>query len=328
MSSKYVLGIDTSNYKTSVAVVDRELNIIYESGKLLEVEKGERGLRQSEALFRHIKMLPVLLEKVPVDLAGQLDGVAWSSSPRPVKGSYMPVFLAGESIGRSIAAAQGVMGIGFSHQEGHIEAVRADTGIGTEKPFIACHFSGGTTEILLCVPSNRSKILNTGVFYDIDICGGSMDISYGQVLDRAGVAMGLDFPAGRAMDEIALGAQEMTSLLTPVKAMGGRVNLSGIDSQIKRLLDSGKIEGPQPTFIREIFEKLTMSISDSLLQISAITGIEDILMAGGVSSSGYLRQRIKETPLSSKCRLHFGKPSLSGDNAVGIATLGGRYVWD
>ena len=328
MSGKFVLGIDTSNYKTSVAVVDRNLDIVYQSGQLLEVDKGTRGLRQSEALFRHIKKLPSLIEKIPVDLAGELEGVAWSNAPRPVKGSYMPVFLAGESVGRSIAATSGVQGIGFSHQEGHIEAIRSDCGLETEGPFLACHFSGGTTEILICSPRKRNHTLDTGVFYDIEKIGGTLDISYGQVLDRAGVEMGFDFPAGQALDDIVSDAAEMTDLLAPVKAMSGKVNLSGIDSQIKRVLQQGAAEGREAAFIHEIFERITCSIIDSLTQISAITGIREVLMAGGVSSSRWIRNRVKNSAAGSELDIRFGQPSLSTDNAVGIAILGGRYVWD
>lgn len=328
MTGRYVLGIDTSNYRTSVAVADRDLNIVYDAGRYLDVRTGERGLRQSEALFRHIRTLPELLEKIPVDLAGELEGVAWSSRPRPVEGSYMPVFLAGESVGRSIAASAGTLGIGFSHQEGHIEAVRHDAGLEGDDPFLACHFSGGTTEILLCRPRKRGVVLNTGVFYDIERVGGTLDISYGQVLDRAGVALGFPFPAGGHLDELALRAGGATSVLTPVKAVSGKVNLSGIDSQIRRIIDAGEAKGQEPAFVREIFEKLCASIEACLAQVSVSTGIRTVLMAGGVSSSRWMREKIKESALASECGIYFGSAERSRDNAAGIACLGGRYVWD
>ena len=60
----YILGIDTSNYKTSIAVVDREKHIICDLRRFLTVKQGERGLRQSDALFQHIQNLPALMEEM------------------------------------------------------------------------------------------------------------------------------------------------------------------------------------------------------------------------------------------------------------------------
>ena len=125
MVKNYILGIDTSNYKTSIAVTDENQSIVCDVRKLLEVKQGEKGLRQSDALFQHVKNLPVLMEEVRSRFDGHLSAVAYSSRPRPLEGSYMPVFLAGESFARSIAATLKIPTYNFSHQEGHIEAVKA-----------------------------------------------------------------------------------------------------------------------------------------------------------------------------------------------------------
>ena len=114
-SNGFCLGIDTSNYTTSAAIVDGELNIIADSRRVLEVKRGERGLRQSQALFEHISNLPEVLEEL-FRMAEETTGfdrrliraVAVSERPRPVEGSYMPVFKAGISHGRAIAKALGV----------------------------------------------------------------------------------------------------------------------------------------------------------------------------------------------------------------------------
>ena len=95
-----VLGLDTSNYTTSVALFDGETGV--NLGRLLEVRPGELGLRQSDALFQHVKHLPQLLEQLEI---GDIRAVGASTRPRAVEGSYMPCFLAGESQGRGIAAA-------------------------------------------------------------------------------------------------------------------------------------------------------------------------------------------------------------------------------
>lgn len=328
MDNKYVLGIDTSNYKTSIAVIDQNYNVIYDAREFLRVKRGERGLRQSEALFQHVQTIPELIERIPVDLCNNLSAVAWSSRPRPIDGSYMPVFNAGISQGRSIASVSGVLGIGFSHQEGHIEAIRHDISLNANEPFIACHFSGGTSEINIVKPRRREVVLNSGVFYKISNIGGSKDIAYGQVLDRAGVAMGIGFPAGEEMDKLAISACEATNMLTSIKVGNASFNLSGIDTQIKNIIDDELVKLKPEEFICEIFTKLADSIIKSVSQACEMTGINKVIMAGGVTSSAYIRDYIKKSNAIKGCNLFFGKPELSQDNAVGIAILGGRYVWD
>ena len=136
----YVLGIDTSNYKTSIAVIDHKKHIICDLRRFLTVKQGERGLRQSDALFQHIQNLPELMEEMRRMFDGRIDAVACSFRPRPEAGSYMPVFLAGSGFAKAAAAAMNVPVVGFSHQEGHMEAIRAYSPFQTEDRFLACHF--------------------------------------------------------------------------------------------------------------------------------------------------------------------------------------------
>ena len=112
-----VLGLDTSNYTTSLAVFDGREGI--NVGKLLAVRPGELGLRQSEALFQHIRQLPQLMREL--EQSGQLKNiiaVGASTRPRAVEGSYMPCFLAGASQGEGLASALGVPFYENSHQQG------------------------------------------------------------------------------------------------------------------------------------------------------------------------------------------------------------------
>ena len=118
-----VLGLDTSNYTTSVALFDGERGV--NLGCLLEVRPGELGLRQSDALFQHVKRLPQLLEQLEI---GDIQAVGASTRPRAVEGSYMPCFLAGESQGRGIAATLGVPFYAHSHQQGHLAAAAWSAG--------------------------------------------------------------------------------------------------------------------------------------------------------------------------------------------------------
>ena len=316
MDKKYILGIDTSNYKTSIAVTDENQSIVCDIRRFLEVKQGEKGLRQSDALFQHVKNLPHLMEEVRKAFDGSIKAVAYSSKPRPAEGSYMPVFMAGESFACSIAAALDIPAYSFSHQEGHIEAVKAYSSLDGENDLLACHFSGGTSELL--------RVAANDAGYDIEIIGGSKDIAFGQVLDRAGVLMGMDFPAGEELDKKALTAIKSTKLLTAVKVNNGWLNLSGIDTQIKRILESTADISENDMLIREIFEKCAAAMYKMIIQGAENTGLNKVLMAGGVSSSLFIRSILKDKFEKAGLEVVFDDTGLSQDNAVGTALLGGR----
>lgn len=235
-----VLAFDTSNYTTSVALTDLSGYILADERELLSVKKGERGLRQSHALFQHVENLPRLLDRA-LQQAGRdgIRAVAFSERPRPVEGSYMPVFRAGADFAAGIAAALGVPAYGFSHQEGHIAAVCGALDEGERS--VSFHLSGGTGEILLvqgCRP--------------VEIIGGVKDLSFGQLIDRVGVALGHSFPAGAALDEIACSAvpeggftyssRGNTCIENPltgsISVKSTYVNLSGIETQLMRALSA------------------------------------------------------------------------------------------
>ena len=356
----YILGIDTSNYKTSVCVLNHD-SIICDLRRFLDVEQGERGLRQSDALFQHLKNLPELMEEVEECFDGQISAVAYSSKPRPVEGSYRPVFLAGEGFARAVGTALRVPVFSFSHQEGHIQAIKSYTEMSEIDEFLACHFSGGTCEVLrvrtvgedprILADSIRSDeqdlplkkagyqlIPAEGAFYEIQIVGGSKDISFGQVLDRAGVAMGFPFPAGGKLDEIACSSGRTSSMLTPIRVIDGEINLSGIDTQIKNKLKNLSLSGSvfnadsqiRDELVREIFLRLSEGITEMLRQASRKTGLKDVIMSGGVSSSRYIREHICDPLEEEDIIVYFDEDEneLATDNAVGTALLGGKFIWD
>ncbi|MBR4024548.1 MAG: O-sialoglycoprotein endopeptidase [Firmicutes bacterium] len=305
--SDLFLGIDTSNYRTSAAIVDEKGEILFNHRELLEVPQGERGLRQSVAFFNHVQRLPEVMEKA-MAYRDRIRAVAVSDRPRPREGSYMPCFTAGSSCAREVASALGVPLYMTSHQEGHIEAVRYYSDLRSEEDVIFFHFSGGTTEAVF-----RNEIV-----------GGTLDIALGQVLDRVGVRLGLAFPSGEIMDAIALRTAEASSGLKPIKVKDCYMNLSGIETQSMRkaeeLMGAGE---PADMLIKELFDKLGRSILDMTMQLIDKYGNRPVIFAGGVSSSEYIRKYLSGE-LPDDVRYVFGEPELSGDNAVGVALIGMR----
>lgn len=224
---KLFLGLDTSNYTTSVAIVSDAGEILEDRRTPLSVKDGEKGLRQQEALYQHWNHLPLLLDPLLNRYASSLAGICVSEKPRPLKDSYMPVFNAGLSVSRIIAAALSIPLLLTTHQEGHFKAGLYGNNIDTHKPLIAAHLSGGTCELVTIIENSFTVV------------GGSKDISYGQLLDRTGALLDLSFPSGRALDELAdaYGSLNFTNPLAPIFTEEAWMNLSGTETQIKKMLN-------------------------------------------------------------------------------------------
>ncbi|MCX7695089.1 MAG: hypothetical protein N2Z71_05210 [Caloramator sp.] len=295
-----VLGIDTSNYTTSICVVENN-NVVYDKRKILYVEKGKRGLRQSEALFQHIKNIPELLED---NFVSNIDAVCVSTKPRPYENSYMPVFKAGESIAKSISSVLKIPYYETTHQEGHIVSAKFSIGF-KEEDFIAIHISGGTSEVLLYNANNNPSI---------EIIGGTKDISIGQFIDRVGVALGFDFPSGKYIDDLAMNTSDC-NLIIPSKVEGFYFNLSGQETKAVEFIKKGysKNEVALATM------KCVVKTLDKLIKNIILKYNKKVLIFGGVASSKfiskYLNEKYKETVFISKSEYAL-------DNAIGVALIG------
>ena len=298
-----VIAFDTSNYTTSCAVFDGAEG--ENSGRLLDVKPGELGLRQSEALFSHVKRLPEIVEKL--DLSGEILAVGASTKPRETENSYMPCFLAGASQGTVLAKALNVPFFEFSHQQGHITAAAWSAGRMDllETPHLAWHLSGGTTELLYVVPF--------GSAVKCTIIGGTSDVSAGQLIDRTGQMLGLDFPAGKALDALASQCENPTKY--DMKINGYTFSLSGVEHKVKQLCEKGaKKENIAYFALASVISGVTRITAAALKEYGNVP----VLFSGGVASNSLLR---KMTPDGI-----FAKPQFSTDNAMGTAILTYRAV--
>lgn len=310
MKRNLILGIDTSNYTTSLALMDTEGNLVSDARKLLPVDQGTLGLRQSDALFQHIKILPVLTKEL-LKGAGeyQIVAVSGATKPRPQEGSYMPVFLAAGSYGETLSELLSVPFFAYSHQEGHIEAGLWSLKLKIQQPFLTFQLSGGTTELLLINPDKDG--------YQIDLIGGTKDISAGQLIDRIGVKLGLPFPAGPHLEALA-NSCKLFSHKAPFSTDANFVSFSGPETYFNRLIEKqAAAEEVAYAVLQCIGESIAASICNALKSCSC----EDILLVGGVASNSHIRELLAAR-LGHSTRLHFTLPKLCTDNAVGICSLG------
>ena len=317
MKSRFFIGIDTSNYTTSAAAVSAAGEVFF-AKRLLEVPEKSLGLRQSDALFSHTRALPEITGELARKLSEhapdhEICAFGASSRPRRIEGSYMPCFLAGVSAAKSAAAfAQKPLYL-FSHQEGHIESARQGCrALGRPFPdgkeFFALHLSGGTGEIL--------HVQEDAEGYRAGILASTLDITFGQLLDRCGVALALPFPAGAGLEKLAL--QSKKDFRVKVAKSEKGVSLSGFENRFRRLLASGEAKEDAAKFA---FCAVLQGIRELLSFIPEEKRGLPVLFSGGVISSSFLKDHLQSP------RHFFAPPEYSADNAIGTAYLA-RRLWE
>lgn len=307
-SPQAALGIDTSAYTTSVALLSLDGTLLAEERAVLTVAAGERGLRQSEAVFQHVRNLPVLLEQVMGERSPAIAAVAASTAPRPVPDSYMPVFKVGEAVGRSVAAALGVPFVPVSHQEGHVWAGLWSAGRVDARSLVALHLSGGTTELVRAAYAGAGR-------WQVERLGGTEDLNAGQFIDRVGVALGLPFPAGPHLERLAA-AGDPRALKLPVSAGPGRVSFSGPTTAAMRALEQGARPEDLAAAVQECVAE---SLARLINKTPGATAAPLFLGVGGVMANGRIRARLEETCAAAGVPACFAAPRYSVDNAVGAA---------
>lgn len=300
------LGIDTSNYTTSAALFDDDTGTVTQKKMLLPVKPGEKGLRQSDAVFHHTVQLPQVLTELFSENPGAPDCVGVSIFPRREKGSYMPCFLVGKAAAEAIRVSENKPLRTFSHQEGHIVAAlfsakRLDL---LKETFLAFHVSGGTTEALLVTPNDTD-------LFSVRIVGQSLDLKAGQLIDRTGVMLSLSFPCGKDLEVLSEQSDKTYTVKPTMK--GADCCLSGIENQCQAKYRKGESPADIAKFC--MCSVLT-ALSEMVSVLRKEYGDLPVLFSGGVSSNKLLKKE-----LSEKYGAIFAEPAFSADNAAGIAVL-------
>ncbi|SUP40867.1 metallohydrolase [Veillonella criceti] len=344
---KVYLGLDTSCYTTSCALVSESGELIGEARKLLDVKPGARGLQQSQMVFQHTRALPSLIEQLPQDYT--LAGIGVSAFPRREANSYMPAFLVGHGLARSLSHIHQVPLYEFSHQENHILAALRVLQTVPAEPFYSLHVSGGTTELLYCEP-------NEDHFFTAELVNGAIDLHGGQFVDRIGVALGLPFPAGPKLEQLAKGlCRDSASLLQTVKQLvkeesfiplpvavkQGALSFGGPCSEAMRRLarlttkneedlkshDKAMIDPmvspytleTQQTMALAVFHCICQSLCKMLTYEWQQRPANRLIAVGGVMANSYLREALLAFGEKQGVTVQFAPPEYSSDNATGVA---------
>lgn len=299
------LGIDTSNYTTSVAVFDTEKGMIH-SKKLLPVKQGQCGLRQSDAVFHHTQQLSEVINDVFEKYNGKITAVGVSSKPRDVDGSYMPCFTVGLNTVKILSKIMNIPLYQFSHQSGHIAAGLFSTNKIDllNYPFLAFHISGGTTEAVIVRPDKDS-------IFKTELVAKTLDLNAGQVIDRTGVMLGMNFPCGREIEKFALKNTEKIIAKATIK--GFDCCLSGIENICRKMFEQGETKEKISAVCLLYVEK---TLDEMCKRLITEFGNMPVIFVGGVVSNSIIKSH-----LSEKYNAYFANPEFSTDNAAGIAFL-------
>ncbi len=300
------LGIDTSNYTTSVALYDDETNSVISRKKLLPVKDGEKGIRQSDAVFHHTVQLPELIKELFKENKCDICSIGVSIKPCNEEGSYMPCFLSGISVAESLSTVLNVPLYCFSHQDGHIAAAlySSQSLDFINKDFLAFHISGGTSQALYVKPNNN--------YFETIKVADSLDLKAGQAVDRVGLTLGLKFPCGPQLEKLALNSDKELEYIK-VFRQDGMFSLSGVENKCKQMLDKGhRYEDIALYCLSYIYSAIDDTVSELLNKYGNLP----VVFSGGVMSNTIIRNKLEE-----KYRSYFAEPVFSADNACGIAIL-------
>ena len=330
MTEEVYLGIDTSCYTTSLFFMDREGHAAAEARRILKVKPGGCGLQQSEMLYQHTRNLPELMEEAAQGHRFTVRGIGVSARPRPREDSYMPAFLAGLGFARSLAALYGIPLWQISHQENHLEAALWSANGPDADRFLFLHASGGTTDLLLAEKDNTH--------YKLTEIGGSLDLHAGQFVDRVGVALGLGFPAGPALEQLAEQHTEIPEI--PVSVHKTKVSLSGPCTWVLRAIGKAgqdaavsnpsahaSEEGGSPT-AANIAAGVQWGLAETFVRMirngAAEHNVKDVILAGGVCANRWIRNHMVEKLAKRGIRVRMPDTRYSGDNASGCAAYARR----
>ncbi|AEJ43607.1 peptidase M22 glycoprotease [Alicyclobacillus acidocaldarius subsp. acidocaldarius Tc-4-1] len=293
--------------------------MVAEARRPLRVPPGERGLRQSEAAFQHVQNFPTVMAELLDQLTAEGIRPAWrrvavSVRPRPWASSYMPVFQSGLAVAASLAQSLGIPLTRTSHQEGHLAAAEYFAPM-PGAPFVAVHMSGGTCDVVLArrTPSG----------YAITRLGEALDLHPGQLVDRVGVALGLPFPAGPHLEQLARRCGTSPGelvLKSPVR--GASMSFSGPLTAALRAVQAG---APAQEVARAVEMCIARSVAKAVEYAVRHTGItRHVLIAGGVASNQFIQSALRSR-LERRVpgiRVVFAPSEFARDNALGVATIG------
>ncbi len=309
-----ILGIETSCDETGVAIYDDARGIVAEAlFSQVDLHAQWGGVVPELASRDHVRrLLPLLAEVLhSAGLKGaDLDGVAYTAGP-----GLAGALLVGASTAKALAMAWRIPALGIHHMEGHLLAPL----LGDDPPafpFTALLVSGGHTQLL-----------SVRALGDYELLGETLDDAAGEAFDKAAKMMGLGYPGGPRIAELAQrGRAGRFRFPRPMTDRPGLdFSFSGLKTYcLNTVRDCGGATAIGDEDRADIARAFEEAVVETLLikcrRAMAHTGHDVLVMAGGVSANQHLRQRLSES--LAGVRVCFPPQALCTDNGAMIAFAG------
>jgi len=307
----YVLGIETSCDETGVAIYHAEQGLIHHvlySQIALHSEYG--GVVPELASRDHIRKLVPLIKQCLSEsglTARHINGIAYTAGP-----GLMGALLVGASTARSLAWTWQIPAIGVHHMEGHLLAPMLEPNP-PRFPFVALLISGGHTLLVRVDGIGRYQLL-----------GESLDDAVGEAFDKTAKLLGLGYPGGPKLAQLATLGKAMYPFPRPMTDRPGLdFSFSGLKTfALNTYNASSKTEQDKAdialSFQQAIADTLSIKCKRALQQ----TGLKTLVIAGGVSANQHIRSTLTALTDRENARIHFPKLAFCTDNGAMIAYTG------
>ncbi len=308
----YILAIETSCDDTSVAILKNQkvLSNIVSSQKIHEIYGGvvpELASREHDRLI--IPVMKKALKDSGIKL-NDLNAVAYTRGP-----GLLGSLLVGTSFAKSLALSLSIPLIEVNHMEAHILSIFIDDNPKQPNfPFIALTVSGGHTQLVL--------VKSVSDFIEI---GSTLDDAAGEAFDKSGKIMGLNYPAGPKIDELASTGDFKRFKFSKPKVDGLNFSFSGLKTNFKNFINKHDKDFVNNN-LNDLCASLQFTIIDILLdkmtKAKDIHDISDFVVCGGVSANSFLRKELNNLEIKANIKTYVPKINYSTDNAAMIGING------
>lgn len=307
----YVLGIESSCDETAVALYHPSKGLIAHTLYSQIATHAEYGGVVPELASRdHIRKLVPLIKTVLKEAeltAKDIEGIAYTAGP-----GLMGSLLVGAATARSLAWTWQIPAIAVHHMEGHLLAPMLEDNP-PAYPFVALLISGGHTMLIEVRAIGKYRLL-----------GESLDDAAGEAFDKTAKMLGLDYPGGPKLAELARSGQNRFKFPRPMTDRPGlEFSFSGLKTFTMNALHATEQTEQDKAdiafaFQQAIAETLSIKCKRALQQ----TQLNTLVVAGGVSANQEIRRQLQQMAAKEGADIRFPRPEFCTDNGAMIAYAG------
>jgi N6-L-threonylcarbamoyladenine synthase len=307
-----VLAIESSCDESAAAVLDSGHGLLaHELFSQIELHQVYGGVVPEVASRDHVRRLLPLVERVLAQSGGSaaapaIDGVAYTAGP-----GLIGALLTGAALARSLAYGWGVPAVAVHHLEGHLLAPRLEP---DPPPF---------PHVALLVSGGHTMLIEARAVGDYRLLGETRDDAAGEAFDKTAKLLGLPYPGGPHLARLAAtGRARGLRFPRPMRAQDGLdFSFSGLKTAVQLALERDPALAP-PDVAYEVQEAIVDSLVERALRALERTGIDDLVVSGGVAANGRLRERLDEAARARGARVYYPRLAFCTDNAAMIAVAG------